>query len=205
MRTKNIGISIGIGLLTATVWFTVFNRLSEPLRSKGWLLFVAVPIIFVFGLYLGKWLSAWKPFFNQFAKFVMVGFLNAGIDFAIFNFFLHYTGIEQGHQIALFKSLSFLAAFINSYFWNKYWVFGAGASQNEGKEFASYLFVTLVGFGINVGITSLIANGIAPQFGTTQIGWDNIAAVIATVGNLVWNFTGYHLVVFAKQKVGSHG
>lgn len=200
MYKKDIITSIVIGLFTAFVWMTVFIRFEGLMSTYAWLLFPAFPIIFIFGLYLGKWLSVWKPFFNQFSRFVMVGLLNTGIDFAIFNFLIHYTDIDRGGEISLFKSAAFVAAFINSYFWNKYWVFSAGDTQNKGKEFTSYLLVTLVGFGLNVGITSVIANAIAPQFGVTQIGWDNLAAAMATLANLVWNFSGYRLIVFAKNK-----
>jgi putative flippase GtrA len=202
MRTKDITTSIVIGLFTALVWLSVLNRFNETIKNYGWTLFLVVPLIFIFGLYLGKWLSAWKPFFNQFAKFVMVGFLNAGIDFAIFNFLIHYTGIEQGHQLSLFKSISFMVALVNSYLWNKFWVFSDSANKQKdaGKEFVSYLIVTLIGFGLNVGITSLIANSVAPQFGISQLGWDNVAAMIATLANLVWNFSGYRLIVFAQKK-----
>jgi putative flippase GtrA len=201
---KDIWIISLAGFFTGLLWSGIFIRLGTLARfhlgNKIWGLVIVVPVIFVFGLYLGKWLSGWKPFFGRFAKFVAIGFFNAGVDFGVFNLLIYLTGIEKGLTLTLFKSVSFIASFTNSYFWNKYWTFNAGKTSDGKGEFVKYAVVTLIGAAINIGISTLIINLIKPAFGFSQLGWDNMAVVFATIGNLIWNFIGYQLIVFKTKQ-----
>lgn len=200
MRKKDVFIALLAGVITGLLWAAVFNRLGTfnrfGLGTKVWGLAIVIPIIFVIGLLVGNILSKWRAFFSSFTKFVIVGFMNAGIDFAIYNLEIYISGIQQGKAITLFKTVSFLASFINSYYWSKYWTFGAGETRNKGTEFAKFAVVTVIGAVLNIGITSGIVNLVPPQFGFSQLGWDNIAAVVAAIANLIWNFIGYRLIVF---------
>lgn len=203
MRKKDIFISAIAGIITALVWAGVFIRLGIPekyaIGNGIWALVVIIPIGYVFGLYLGKWLSAWKAFFSNFAKYVMIGFMNAGIDFAVFNLLMYITLIEKGQSITIFKVASFIVAFINSYFWNKFWAFKSGETGSGGTEFIKFAAVTIIGAVLNVGLTSGIANFVNPIGGMTQLAWNNMAAVMAAVVVLIWNFAGYKIFVFRKS------
>lgn len=211
MLKKDIFITILVGIFTALVWVSVFLRLgtfenihigefSIGLGNKIWGLVVIVPIVYVFGLYLGKWLSRRWAFFKTFARYVMVGFLNSGVDFAVFNLLMHITGIVRGPTVSSFKTVSFIVAVTNSYFWNKYWAFEAGSTKTDkGQEFVKFFAVNIVGALLNVGITTAIIFTVPPQLGFSQVVWNNIAAVIATAIALIWNFIGFRLIVFKKN------
>lgn len=198
-----------VGVLTALVWAGVFMRLGTfeqfGLGRAVWGLVVVVPLVYVFGLYLGAWLSRRWKFFESFAKYVMIGFFNAGVDFGVFNLLMFITGNEKpGLGLTLFKTVSFIIAVTNSYFWNKHWAFKAGGStEGAGKEFAKFMVVNIIGALFNVGITSGITIIVAPQFGLSQIAWNNIAAVIASAFVLIWNFIGFRLIVFKKNDPSS--
>ncbi len=204
---KDIFITILVGIFTALVWISVFLRLGTfenilGFREAAWGLIFIVPIVYVFGLYLGEWLSRWWAFFKSFAKYVMVGFLNSGVDFAVFNLLMHATGIDKGPSVSSFKTVSFFVAVTNSYFWNKYWAFeAAGTKTDKGKEFVKFFVVNVIGAFLNVGITSGVIFAISPQFGFSQVAWNNIAAVIATAIALIWNFIGFRLIVFKKSQL----
>ena len=207
MRKKDIFIAILIGIFTALIWVPVFLRLGTFRNFLGlnetvvWGLVAVVPLIYLFGLCLGDWLSRRWPVFKQFAKYVMVGFLNAGVDFAVFNLLMFLTQIEKGPYISLFKTASFVIAVTNSYLWNKYWAFEAGASsENRGVEFAKFMAVNIIGAFLNVGITSGIIFAIPPQLGFSQLAWNNMAAVMATAIVLIWNFTGFRLIEFKTER-----
>ena len=199
---KDIFITILVGIFTALVWISVFLRLATfenifGFKEAAWGLIVVVPIIYVLGLYLGEWLSRKWAFFKSFAKYVMAGFFNAGVDFAIFNLLMHVTGIEKGPAVSSFKTVSFVVAMTNSYFWNKFWAFKAGNTTTEkGKEFVKFAVVNVIGAFLNVSITSGIIFAISPQFGFSQVAWNNIAAVVATAIALIWNFVGFRWIVF---------
>jgi len=206
MNTKDIKISLIIGLLTGLMWSWVLIRLNT-FESLGlptqytWSLVILVPILYLGILFIAGKLTRAIGFIESFVKYGMVGLLNTGVDFGIFNLLMVLTGNTlPGLALSSFKGMSFVVAVINSYFWNKYWSFRAASSTEEkGKEFFKFLLVNIVGALLNVGITSAITLTIAPQFGFGQIAWNNIAAVVATAIALIWNFIGFRFIVFKKK------
>ena len=187
---KDLKTAFFAGFLASIVWIPVLWNLSGYLREYLWVLLIIVPIVSALGLYISSILFYRAKLFYLFAKYVIVGFLSAGIDFAIFNLFIYLTGIELGLEISLFKTVSFSLAMLNSYNWNRIWTFGAGG------RFFLFAIITIIGFIVNVGITSLIINFIDPPFNFTQLVWDNLAAFMAIIVSIIWNFTGYKVIVF---------
>ncbi len=204
MNKKDIFLSVFVGILTGFIWGAVFSYLGTldkfGLGWAVWVLVLVVPLVYLAGLFFGEWLSRKIPFFKSFAKYVMVGFLNTGVDFAVFNFLMFITKIEQGYMVSSFKTISFVAAVTNSYFWNKNWVFEERKSAlNKGKEFTKFIVVNVIGAMVNVIITSVLIFTIMPKFGLSQLSWNNIAAVFGTAVALIWNFIGFKLIVFTKK------
>ncbi len=137
------------------------------------------------------------PVILQFAKFAAVGGLNTLLDLGILNLLIFLSGIAIGYWYSGFKAVSFIIASINGYFWNKYWTFGVGGSVNT-KEFAEFFTVSVIGFGINVGIASFLVNIVGSPAGIAGNLWANIGALAATAISLIWNFIGYKFIVFKK-------
>lgn len=135
--------------------------------------------------------------FRQFTKFAAVGFLNAAVDFGVLNLLIFITGIPSGIYFSVFKAVSFTIASVNSYIWNRLWVFGS-KEKKTGKEFAQFLTVSVIGAVINVGAASFVVNYITPQFGLGPKLWANVGAVAGAAAGLFWNFLGYKFVVFKK-------
>lgn len=133
----------------------------------------------------------------QFFKFSVVGVLNTAIDLGVLNILIRVSGIAAGFYFSLFKSVSFLAAVINSYFWNKYWTFKIVEKPKTGELF-KFFSVNLVGLVINTGIASLIVNFIEAPVGISAKLWANIGALIAVGASLVWNFIGIKFVAFKR-------
>ena len=132
---------------------------------------------------------------TRFAKFILVGILNTVIDFGILNVLMFMTGFNAGVYYSVFKTISFAAANINSYVWNRIWVFESRETKTS-KEYAQFLAVSLVGAAINVGAASLVVNFVPIQFGLTPKIWANVGAAAGAAAGLFWNFAGYKLVVF---------
>jgi len=133
----------------------------------------------------------------KFVKFILVGFLNTAIDFGILNALIFSTDISSGAYYSLFKTVSFTAANINSYIWNRLWVFES-REEKTAKEYAQFLVISIVGAVINVGAASLVVNYIPAQFGFGPKLWANIGAAAGAAAGLFWNFAGYKFVVFKK-------
>lgn len=203
MIKRNLTFAILTGLATGAIWTAIFIRLGTlnflNFGSAIWALVPLVAIGYVLAIYVGEWLARLKSFLSSFVRFVLVGFLNTGIDLGIFNLLIYVTQIEKGAELSLFKGVAAGAAMINSYFFNKFWTFEAGKTIHQGVEFFKYIGVTIVGFVINVAVTYAIANHITPVLGFSQLSWDSIAAVVATVCSLIWNFVGYRLLVFKTK------
>jgi len=172
-----------------------------------------VPVLWVLGIWFGKFTCRWIPIMSQISRYVAAGFLSFSIDFGILNTLILFTGITAGGGFALIKGGGYVIANINAYLWNKYWVFkkydSAEPITMRGivKEYSTFLFVSVVGFVINVSIATFLVGdisvfglitipGMGPQFGFSPKVWANIASIIATAIAIVWNFTGYKFIVF---------
>lgn len=61
--------------------------------------------------------------FNQFFKFLIVGFNNTAIDFLILNILMNVFQIYHHWPVVIFNIISFSLAVTNSYLINRYWTF----------------------------------------------------------------------------------
>ncbi|MBI4691856.1 MAG: GtrA family protein [Candidatus Terrybacteria bacterium] len=163
-------------------------------------LLVVFPVLCVFGFIIAGFLSRAIPVIYQIAKFVLVGGLNFLIDMGVLNFLVFYTGISIGLTQSVFKGISFFVAVINSYFWNKFWTFKRTSAENVGKEFLQFVIVSVIGFGINLGVDYAVVNMMAPFAGIGAKTWAQIGALVAAVVALFWNFLGYKFIVFEEKK-----
>lgn len=202
---KDYVLALISGFFTGLFLLPVLANVDVAIPQQTLVMLAGFPLLMFFGLLIGGMLSRWFSAFFQLSKFAATGFLNAAIDFGILNGFLFLIGISSGYLFVLFKAFSFIAANINSYFWNKFWTFrripshteeGALEQKKLPKEYIQFLTVSLIGLALNVGAASLVVNGIGPQFGIGANGWANIGAAFGSAAGLLWNFIGYKLIVF---------
>ncbi len=179
--------------------FTVISNNSLPFLPE--LPFIITTLAFSLlasiGVGIGAALSQWKPFFFQLSKFGIVGVANTAVDLGVLNLLIFIVGGSATTTITtLFKSISFFAAVINSYIWNRYWSFEKKDAASAG-EFAKFMIVSTIGLLLNAGITFVIATLFADN-GIVSGSLATIAAAIASISVLIWNFLGYKLFVFKK-------
>ncbi len=138
---------------------------------------------------------------RQAVKFILVGILNTLIDLGVLNLLIFLTGIASGFGYSAFKGISFIVAVINSYILNKFWTFKSAGGNQAAREFGQFFIVSAIGFGINVGVASLVVNVIGNPFAFSGISdkiWANVGALSATFCAMAWNFIGYKFMVFRK-------
>jgi putative flippase GtrA len=204
---KDYRIAAIAGFFTGVFLLPILYNLSFllPYGIPRFILLIIMPIVWMAGIFLGAVLSRWLRIMAQFSRYVAAGFLSFAIDFGIFNTLILFTGIVSGGWLAGFKGASYVFANINAYLWNKFWVFrrytpGEPLTMRSVLgEYGKFLIVSIIGFIINVSITSFIVDIIGPRFGFGSVAWANIAAVAATAIAVIWNFAGYKLFVFRKQ------
>lgn len=134
----------------------------------------------------------------QFIKFLCVGLINTGVDFGVLNLLMFLFGITKGIGYSFFKAISFIVAVTNSYFLNKRWTFRKGGKM-EKEEFAKFIVVSLIAFGINVGTASVLVSFVGPLGNISPYIWANISALAATVFTTLINFFGYKYFVFKDK------
>lgn len=134
----------------------------------------------------------------QFCKCSLVGASNTLVDLAVLNLLIFITSIDSGIYIAIFAGVSFIIADINSFLWNKFWTFRdkKKTPQELSKQIFKFLCISLGGLAINVLTVQVIVNVVGHQWGIKAALWANIAKICAIFLTIIWNFTGYKLVVF---------
>jgi len=200
---RNILYSLILGEASALFLFFVIKNpyieeirsLAESYSSFSWILFIALPLIFLLGVVIGELLARIFKVFRQIVRFGEIGVLNTFIDFGILNLLIWVTGITSGMAIAPLNAASFICATTNSYFWNRTWTFKKKESVT-GKEFTQFLIIAGIGIIINTCIVAIGTSLISPLFGISPAGWTNVMKILATFISMVWNFLGYKLWVF---------
>lgn len=140
----------------------------------------------------------YKHTFGQFWRYVIIGIINTGIDFGVFNMLSFAGGITSGNGLIPLNIISFSTAVVTGYFLHKRWSFQDQSQARKREQFTVFLFVTLIGAVINTAIVRLVATDIQPLFNLSAHEWLNVAKAIATAASLIWNFLGYKFWVFKK-------
>ena len=194
---KNHILAVFAGFLTGVLLIPTLRNLDLELPYETAALVFALPVMFLLGSVIAVLVGRKFPWFWQLAKFGEVGFLNTAIDFGILNFLIFITGFSAGLYFSVFKATSFIVANINSYVWNRFWVFETRRAVSA-KEYVQFLVVSIVAITINVGVASLVVNFIPARFGLSPALWANLGAAAGVASGLIWNFIGYKLIVFKK-------
>lgn len=194
VQKKDYLIGAAVGFITGALALRIFYFLDISFKFQELFFLFFIPLLWAFGIWLSGVLSKWIPFFSQFGKFAIVGFLGAAIDFSILNWVSYTTGVTAGLTVGWINIPGFLVAVINNYFWNKLWVFPT--SNSIFHEFPKFLGVTLIGLLINSG-TIIFATSFS--FGFTSQVWLNISKVVANFFAMIWNFIGYKFIAFKKN------
>ena len=144
------------------------------------------------------WLGKKIPVLYQFGKFAAVGTLNSFVDLGVLSLELLVIATPGAWTYRLMKSISFLSATTNSFFWNKFWTFDSREPASVGQTVKFYA-VAIVGFFLNVAIASYVFSNITPPTGVSQALWGIVGALCGILVVFIWNFLGYKYLVFKKK------
>ncbi len=137
----------------------------------------------------------------KFVKFAITGIFNTAVDLATLNLLVALFSAGRNSELFfLYKTISFTVAVINSYFFNKYWVFRSGR-QDVSHEFSLFVSISTVGLLCNVSVSSLVFHAVANWYGIPYALAVNIGALAGTGAVMVWNFNGYRFFVFKDKKI----
>ncbi len=137
----------------------------------------------------------------KFIKFFAVGLLNTIVDLGLLNVLLFITGLghKGGATYSLFKALSFSAAVINSYYFNKLWVFKGQGQKKEVAQFSTFLLISIIGGLINVFVATTVVTSVPVILVHPNV-WPTVGALCGSFTAFTWNFLGYNYIVFKGKK-----
>ena len=89
---------------------------------------------------------------TRFLKFAVVGIVGAVVDFGAFNLFTSLLGMTA----VLASVLSFIAAIISNFTWNRYWTYPDSRSKPIAQQLTQFSVVSVIGLVIRTPIIALL-------------------------------------------------
>jgi len=147
---------------------------------------------------LKVWIKENRQEINRFLKFMVVGVTGTTVDFGL----LYLLHVVLDFKLVLANTISFTAAFINNFTWNRYWTYPDSRSKPISAQLSQFFIVNIFGWGINTGILLLLepplttltssilgamALAIAGPELPHKVGY-NLAKALATGVVMFWNF-----------------
>ena len=127
-------------------------------------------------------------FFTQLAKFVIVGFANTAIDWALYFVLYYYLNLDP----LIANIFSFSASTIFSYFASVLWVFDTTSKKTRRRLFTEFVILNLIA----LGITELLLYLFIYQLNLN----DMLAKVIATAIVMIFNYVTRKLFLEEHHK-----
>ena len=129
---------------------------------------------------------------TRFLKFCVVGMIGGVVDFGVMNLVLHFTG-----NAFLSSSISFVAAIISNFIWNRYWTYPDSREKPVLQQLGQFFLINSIGLGIRLllfatidkPITQLTENILpADFFIEPKVAGHNITQLISIFIVMLWNF-----------------
>jgi len=153
---------------------------------------------------------------KRFIKFAVVGSIGFLVDFGFFNLLsgpfrallaegqaVHDLMVGLGlmaEQVlklgpTFAGTVSFVAAIVSNFLWNRYWTYPDSRSKSRRKQFSMFMLVSVIGIIIRLPIITLLHEPFARPFEqipllqpyAARLG-DNAALAVAVVVVMFWNF-----------------
>jgi len=142
---------------------------------------------------------------TRFLKFAVVGIIGAVVDFGVANLLIY------AFQVPLVwaGTVSFIAAVISNFLWNRYWTYPDSRSKPVGRQFVIFTIVSVMGLGIRIPtlhfleppMKALFSGYLSwiPLFSPDFLG-KNVTLAIAVIIVMFWNFFVNRYVTYNDVK-----
>lgn len=125
---------------------------------------------------------------GQALRFVVVGVSNTVVTLGLFALFARVFHVPDIPA----NAVAYILGIVNSFFWNKYWTFGARGSGRGWREFGFFILVNLPPFVVNVVVFSALNLGFRSGSFLIHESETFVAALVA----VAWNFLGSRYLAF---------
>jgi putative flippase GtrA len=131
---------------------------------------------------------------TRFFRFAVVGAIGALVDFGVFNLF---SGVFHLHHV--FSSiLSFSAAVISNFTWNRYWTYPDSRSKPISNQLFTFTIINIIGLGIRTPLFAFLSGPLTILFEVLNIPGlnrlpserlgQNLSLAIAILVVMMWNY-----------------
>jgi putative flippase GtrA len=130
---------------------------------------------------------------TRFLRFAVVGLIGAVVDFGVANLLV---GVFSS-PLVLAGTVSFIAAIISNFTWNRYWTYPDSRSKPVGRQLVEFSVVSVIGLFIRIPtlafmeprvLTAIERLPLEIRFLTTDTISDNVTLAIAVIIVMFWNF-----------------
>jgi putative flippase GtrA len=129
----------------------------------------------------------------RFIRFAVVGLIGAVVDFGVANLLV---GVFSS-PLVLAGTVSFIAAILSNFTWNRYWTYPDSRSKPVGRQLVEFSVVSVIGLFIRIPTLAFMEPRVLAvveslplefHFLTTDTISDNVTLAIAVILVMFWNF-----------------
>ncbi|MCT2536013.1 GtrA family protein [Aquibacillus koreensis] len=91
-----------------------------------------------------KFLKRYKNGFIEYGKYSVIGIVCAALDIGVLNALLYFFPTNDTVLLTIFNSTAYMAAILNSYYWNSKYTFKIKKSKKQFIAFIVQAFVSLL-------------------------------------------------------------
>jgi len=141
---------------------------------------------------------------TRFFRFAIVGASGAVVDFGVLNL------LTVVFNVAFVPSsvVSFIAAVINNFLWNRYWTYPDSRSKSVAHQLLQFSVINVIGLIIRTPLLAILEKWLIPLFAevlpTTFLSpvfvGHNVSLAIAILVVMLWNFIANRYWTFNDVK-----
>jgi putative flippase GtrA len=128
---------------------------------------------------------------NRFLRFAVVGVIGAVVDFGVMNALVRFFGAS----LVLGGTVSFIAAILSNFTWNRFWTYPDSRSKSISKQLIQFSVVSVAGLAIRLPVLAIlepILHRLFDVIGLTASQADllakNVTLAVAVGIVMFWNF-----------------
>ena len=130
---------------------------------------------------------------TRFLRFAVVGIIGAVVDFGVMNLLSHVFGFP----LVIAGTVSFIAALISNFVWNRYWTYPDSRSKPIARQLFEFTIVNAAGLLIRVPILAFLEPILLRFFNWLPLNYSifspdflakNFTLAIAVIIVMFWNF-----------------
>jgi putative flippase GtrA len=130
----------------------------------------------------------------RFLRFCVVGVIGAVVDFGVSNLLIQLAGFS----LVTAGTISFIAAILSNFFWNRIWTYPDSRSKNMYAQLLQFGLVSMIGLAIRVPILNFLGPALDSLFTQMNLSLgsslsatvlaNNLTLAVAVFIVMFWNF-----------------